>query len=369
MKRFTQISKFAAMAAIAAIGISLYACEEKGNAFTDARDSKKYRTVKIGEQVWMAENLNFETPDSQCYENKPENCKKYGRLYTWDEAMKACPVGWHLPVREEWDALIEAAGGKEMAGKNLKAKSGWDDKALNGLDTYGFAALPGGRGYRKDDFGQADGAFLWSATADDADVAWNLYISYSSWNSNNKGSLFSIRCLEGATAVMPPEEKITEGTLKILEKLKTVSLPYKELTNFDNFSPQNAHKLTDSETRELKWTRKITRYQEFTEPTLNYKVNLSDKFHAIVISYTLGDHNLYTKLVTYDKEYNVIDVLDIAFDEIAESCFSQKSTIYKDRIAVESYSCGMEDGKSSTEKSEWRIEPDGKFKQTAGAVK
>jgi uncharacterized protein (TIGR02145 family) len=131
-----------------ALAMAFAACEEKakpsaGNTFTDSRDGKTYKIVKIGEQVWMAENLNFKTENSWCYDNNEANCQKYGRLYNQKTAMKACPSGWHLPSKEEWDSLVEMAGGKEIAGKKLKSKTGWNDNG-NGTDEFGFSALPGG---------------------------------------------------------------------------------------------------------------------------------------------------------------------------------------------------------------------------------
>jgi uncharacterized protein (TIGR02145 family) len=108
-------------------------------------DGLSFKTVKIGEQVWMAENLNSmpSVGNSWCYDNDSENCEKYGRIYDWKAAMSACPTGWHLPVAEEWDELIEVVGGTELAGKALKSKQGWEYKG-NGTDEFGFAALPGG---------------------------------------------------------------------------------------------------------------------------------------------------------------------------------------------------------------------------------
>lgn len=77
----------------------------------DKRDGQEYATVEIGDQVWMAENLNFRTEHSWYYDNDSSSyAAKYGRLYTWEDASKACPVGWHLPSDEEWKALEKFIG-------------------------------------------------------------------------------------------------------------------------------------------------------------------------------------------------------------------------------------------------------------------
>jgi uncharacterized protein (TIGR02145 family) len=87
----------------------LCSCNENGNnTFTDSRDGKKYKTVKIGEQIWMAENLNYGAKNENCYDNDSTLCKQCGRLYAWFQATKICPDGWHLPDNAEWDDLIEA---------------------------------------------------------------------------------------------------------------------------------------------------------------------------------------------------------------------------------------------------------------------
>jgi uncharacterized protein (TIGR02145 family) len=116
-------------------------------SFVDTRDGQEYRTAKIGEFVWMAQNLNYKTDGSWCYYLEDSNCTKYGRLYGWHTAKKVCPAGWHLPAREEWNALVQSAG-EETAGKRLKSTSGWNNgyngKNGNGTDDFGFSALPGG---------------------------------------------------------------------------------------------------------------------------------------------------------------------------------------------------------------------------------
>jgi len=116
---------------------------ERGT-FTDSRDGQKYETVKIGRITWMAENLNFETDKSWCYDDNNSNCAKFGRLYTWNAATTACPSGWRLPNANHWDHLLEVAGrsyvaGEYDAGEGLKSRKGWD-----GTNKFSFSALPGG---------------------------------------------------------------------------------------------------------------------------------------------------------------------------------------------------------------------------------
>jgi len=137
--------------------------------FTDPRDGKTYKTVKIGEQVWFAENLNWEGA-GVCYNDDPDNGVKYGRLYTWNEALVAAPPGWHLPTDDEWQKLVDFAGGNDVAGNKLRAKDGWDG---NGTDDFGFLAFPGGYLGRVGGFarvGRLGG--WWSTTKRDSETAY-----------------------------------------------------------------------------------------------------------------------------------------------------------------------------------------------------
>lgn len=114
---------------------------------TDERDGQTYKTVTIGTQTWMAENLNYDTDATNCYDGREDLCTIYGGLYKWGAAMVVCPSGWHLPDTTEWKMLITAVGGESTAGRMLKSTSGWDDykgENVNGTDAYSFAVLPAG---------------------------------------------------------------------------------------------------------------------------------------------------------------------------------------------------------------------------------
>ncbi len=188
---------------------------------TDDRDGQTYKTIKIGEQTWMAENLRYEVPtgNSAFYENNPNS--KYGRLYTWAGAVGktndecgfghlcelsgrvqgACPTGWHLPSREELEMLVAAVGDTSDAGTKLKSKSGWDSEG-NGTDEFGFSMVPAGYiGLDETDFHQ-EGTLsdLWSSTEDSAYDVYAMHF-YSTFKGvevelQMKTYGYSIRCVK-----------------------------------------------------------------------------------------------------------------------------------------------------------------------------
>ena len=202
---------------------------------TDERDGQVYRTVKIGKQIWMAQNLNYETRISYCAgeteEAKAAFCSKYGRLYIWATAVGkpgsecsyghectpldsgniqgVCPTGWHLPSWTEWEALIVAVDGNiteyvdenNVAGKALKSKTGWadDERTVPNDDTYSFAALPAGHSFGEF-HGEGTNAYFWSSspTGEHVAIAMELVYcyDYAIRESENKQNGYSVRCVK-----------------------------------------------------------------------------------------------------------------------------------------------------------------------------
>lgn len=217
---------------------------------TDSRDGQTYKTVTIGTQTWMAQNLNYAYTDvpykhrnntsdstSWCYKDSASYCTKYGRLYTWAAAMDSvgtwstngkgcgynktcsptypvrgvCPEGWHLPTMEEFktlftavgfETLFTAVGGQSTAGYVLKSTFGWY-AGYNGSDAFAFSALPAGS---REDFGyfttEGLNAFFWSSSEYSSYKAYDMYLYYYNvvsaylYNDMDKSIGFSVRCLK-----------------------------------------------------------------------------------------------------------------------------------------------------------------------------
>ncbi|MBR2271585.1 MAG: fibrobacter succinogenes major paralogous domain-containing protein [Fibrobacter sp.] len=203
----------------------------------DDRDGQIYKTVKIGDQVWMAENLNFKADSSCCYNSVDSNCTKYGRLYMWAAAVGkpesecgydytcslpsgniqgVCPSGWHLPSTTEWETLSNAVGEQFTAGGVLKSTSGWmnsdwsisgDGTVIytsgNGTDAFGFSALPAGyRNYLGEFSREGECAFFWNSTEYALGYADDMCLCYDFDNARlsyvGKINMFSVRCLKDA---------------------------------------------------------------------------------------------------------------------------------------------------------------------------
>jgi uncharacterized protein (TIGR02145 family) len=138
-----------------------------------------YPIVKIGDQWWMAENLNNSSIESSCFLDKSEYCETYGRLYSWNAALNSCPTGWHLPSDSEWTVLVDFLGGAEVAGAKLIEIDSelWRVDITGSSNESGFSALPGGYGaisnYGNLMFtGVGFYAFFWSSTEHDSEDSW-----------------------------------------------------------------------------------------------------------------------------------------------------------------------------------------------------
>ena len=209
--------------------------------FVDERDGQVYKTTKIGNQVWMAENLNYsdkeKTPSlvdrSSCYYNDLLNCQKFGRLYTWAAMIDSvklfndkenpqkcgfgesctlpakiqgiCPKGWHVPDTTEWVELFNAVGGKDVAARILKSKDGWrdwdDERVENSIDSVGFSGLAGG-GRNGNGYFSEEGHIgcFWSAVQEDEILAYGVGLGFegdfAGMDHAYKHYEFSVRCLK-----------------------------------------------------------------------------------------------------------------------------------------------------------------------------
>ena len=119
------------------------------NDLIDVRDNNRYSTIVYGGQRWMAENLNYDLNNSRLNPNNP--ITEYGRLYTFEQALVACPSGWHLPTDAEWQAMEQHLGMSAaelgfrgyrggIMGRGLKSSTGWLLK--NGSNTFEFNIYP-----------------------------------------------------------------------------------------------------------------------------------------------------------------------------------------------------------------------------------
>ena len=170
--------------------------------FTDNRDSKQYKWVKIGNQTWMAENLAYEANSGYwAYNDNQSYVAKYGYLYNWETATNVCPNGWHLPTDDEWAQLEHTLGGSKIAGGKLKSTNTWESPNTGATNSSGFLALSGS--YRN-----YDGTFnyvgrcgvWWSATARVNSRAWIRTLDNNSAEfyrlDINKSYGYSVRCLK-----------------------------------------------------------------------------------------------------------------------------------------------------------------------------
>lgn len=185
----------------------------------DKRDNQVYRTLVISNHVWTAQNMNYEIEseendeiNSWCYDNEPENCKKFGRLYTWETAKKVCPEGWHLPTKDEWLELftehsceIEKDDTNSIiyrcAGTSLKAIDSWDYDTDN-TNEYGFSVVAAGLMTSGKFKNKGVSSYLWTATAPYEIIATLVTFEYNEDFTRfvliNRNVGLPVRCVKGA---------------------------------------------------------------------------------------------------------------------------------------------------------------------------
>ena len=201
---------------------------------TDDRDGQVYKTVVIDEQIWMAENLNLETGNSYCYNDSTKYCDKYGRLYTWADALEACPADWHLPDSTESEKLLSTVGGEYVAGTNLKSISDWVENGNGGVDTYGFSAIPAGYKSKEGEYGGlSEYANFWLSAEYSSEKGRLMFFYYGGRGGmigyNYKNELYSIRCLKNETP--KSSSSITSSSSKASWAYLNPSYSYGEMTD------------------------------------------------------------------------------------------------------------------------------------------
>ena len=186
--------------------------------FLDKRDNQVYRTIVISNHVWTAQNMNYEivnekgeSENNWCYNDDPEYCKKFGRLYNWEAAQKVCPEGWHLPTADEWLELIEdhtceitqegdSPNQYHCAGTSLKTIDGWED-GLTNTNEYGFSVMAGGFKVPKGFGGEGVMGEFWTSTNGTetyaAFVEFGRVQDYAEFALIDKSTGISVRCVKG----------------------------------------------------------------------------------------------------------------------------------------------------------------------------
>jgi len=192
--------------------------------YIDSRDGKSYKTLKIGSQIWMAENLAYLPSINSIYEEsftktfyyvyafdgskindalQSENYKTYGVLYNYTAALIACPDGWHLPLYDEWNELIVELKSDFLAGNKMK-ESGtnhWINNHTSATNESGLTVLPGGSVVHDNEWNDlGKKANIWVAKSRDSNhaIAISLanYSSWAAWSFFPKNSGLSVRCLK-----------------------------------------------------------------------------------------------------------------------------------------------------------------------------
>ena len=257
-------------------------------SMTDSRDGQTYKTIKIGNQLWMAQNLNYADSNkttslkgsSWCYGDKDENCKVAGRLYTWAAAMDSvglfnkygescgygktcwpiypvqgiCPDGWRLPSKRDWEILDSIADGK------LRSQTGWEK--INGSDSIGFSALPVGIRDKDGFYYAGKYTYFWSSSVFNSSgnpyiMNLNDFYESASLTDGKKYEGRSIRCLENSDLELLASEYVPFDHKKTLANVSKVGEgAYKQFT--DPRNGRSYYYITITSTRKETMGKSVT---------------------------------------------------------------------------------------------------------------
>ncbi len=195
-----KLSLFIVLAVMFSV-MAVFAQNPEKETLIDSRDGYVYEIVKMGSQWWMAENLTFDAGDgSWCYDDDPELCATYGRLYNWETAKNACPSGWHLPSDKEWQDLEKVLGIPDQVLDQMGWRSFITD--LLYLEDQGMKIVMSG--YRPHGDGAYDDgnddAYFWTSTEKDSSDAWKRFLDDQrkqvGRGYDDKREGFSVRCVK-----------------------------------------------------------------------------------------------------------------------------------------------------------------------------
>lgn len=181
----------------------------------DSRDGKRYKTITVGGQTWMAENVSAPVPwGTSCYKEQDENCATYGHLYSWTAAQAACMPGWHLPTTAEWYQLIKyLEGGTGQVGYKIKSAFGWGDNG--GSNSSGLSVAPAGKKTARGAGATSEWTYLgklavfWTADKDGGSTAHYVSVDTSfavstSFDVTDTATQMSVRCVLGEASADKP---------------------------------------------------------------------------------------------------------------------------------------------------------------------
>ncbi len=271
----------------------------------------------------MAENLNYETDNSYCYNDSPSNCTKYGRLYTWNAAKMACPSGWHLPALAEFDTLYVAVGGKSSAGAALKSASGWivDEECKGGekcvsdyKDAYLFTVLPAGVRRNGTYGGEGGDARFWTSSEYSSSDAFLTYMEsyYNEANDyyDSKDAGFSVRCVKGEVATakssssVSPQSNLSSSSKEVSSSSEIVKSSSSGKASWVYLNPAISYgEITDDRDGQVYKTVEIGE-QTWMAENLNYEIEPYKQNYEVVQSFCYNDSakycEKYGRLYTWD---------------------------------------------------------------------